>query len=88
MRGRALPRRTGQLQGDHVRRSRSRRRGRAGLLTAAVAFARSPQGQRLIAEARRRYDTPENRARVREAVRDLQSRARAQGGLPGRTRRR
>ena len=34
----------------------------------ALAFARSPQGQRMIMEARRRYDTPENRARLREAV--------------------
>ena len=45
-----------------------RRRGRAGLIGAALTFARSPQGQRMIREARRRFDTPENRARLRETV--------------------
>ena len=51
-----------------------RRRGRAGLIGAALAFARSPQGQRVIMEARRRYATPENRARLREAVAGARSR--------------
>ena len=41
---------------------------RLGLITAAVTFARSERGQRLIKQARERYDTPENRAKVREAV--------------------
>jgi hypothetical protein len=41
---------------------------RAGVLGAAIAFARSPQGQHLIGEARRRFDTPENRAKVRQLV--------------------
>lgn len=50
-----------------------RRTRRAGLVGATVAFLRSPQGQRLIAEARRRYDTPENRARLRQAVADVRS---------------
>ncbi len=49
------------------------RRSRAGLLGMAVAFARSPQGQRLIAEARRRYDTPENRAKLRQVVAGLRT---------------
>ena len=53
-----------------------RGRGRAGLVGAAVAFLRSPQGQRLVREARRRYDTPENRARLRQAVGDLKQRRR------------
>lgn len=39
----------------------------------AVAFARSPQGQRMIADARRKYDTPENRARLRQTVAGLRS---------------
>jgi len=51
-----------------------RRRGRAGLIGAALAFARSPQGQRMIREARRRYDTPENRDRLRQAVAGARSR--------------
>ena len=51
-----------------------RRKGRAGLIGAALAFARSPQGQRMLIEARRRYDTPENRARLRQAVARARSR--------------
>ena len=54
------------------------RTGRAGLLGAAMAFARSPQGQRMIRDARRRYDTPENRALLREKVTGLRSRRRGQ----------
>ncbi len=45
-----------------------RRTGRAGLLGMAMAFARSPQGQRMIMDARRRYDTPENRALLKQKV--------------------
>jgi CHASE3 domain sensor protein len=41
---------------------------RLGLLGAAVTFARSERGQRMIQQARQKYDTPENRAKVREAV--------------------
>ncbi len=48
-----------------------RRTSRSGLLAAAITFARSRQGQRLIAEARRRYDTPANRARIRELLAQL-----------------
>lgn len=44
---------------------------RAGLLAAAISFARTPQGQRLIAQARQKLDTPENRAKVQEAVAGL-----------------
>ena len=51
-----------------------RGKGRAGLLGAALAFARSPQGQRMLMEARRRYDTPENRARLRETVAGMRNR--------------
>ena len=55
-----------------------RRTGRAGLLGAALAFAQSPQGQRMIREARRRYDTPENRALLRQKVAGLRSGRRRQ----------
>ncbi len=48
-----------------------RRTGRAGLLGAAMAFARSPQGQRMLRDARRRYDTPANRARLRQMLTDM-----------------
>jgi hypothetical protein len=50
-----------------------RRRGRAGLVGAAMAFLQSPQGQRMIREARRRYDTPENRALLRQKVAGLRA---------------
>ena len=42
--------------------------GRAGLLMAAVSFARSPRGRRMLADARRKFDTPQNRAKVQETV--------------------
>lgn len=45
------------------------RLGRAGLLGAAVTFARSERGQRMIREARQKYDTAENRAKAREVLR-------------------
>jgi len=41
---------------------------RLGLIAAAVTFARSERGQKVIQQARQKYDTPENRAKVREAV--------------------
>jgi hypothetical protein len=50
-----------------------RRPGRATLMTAAVAFLRSPQGQRMVSDARRRLDTPANRQRARELVTGLRS---------------
>ena len=43
-----------------------------------MAFARSPQGQRMIREARRRYDTPQNRALVRQKVAELRAGRRRQ----------
>jgi len=52
---------------------------RLGLIASAVAFARSERGQRLIADARRKYDTPENRAKVRQAVSNFRD-SRAAGG--------
>ena len=42
---------------------------RIGLIGAVIAFARSERGQRFISDARRKYDTPENRAKVSEALR-------------------
>lgn len=53
-----------------------RRGGRAGLLGAALAFAQSPQGQRMLREARRRYDTPQNRELLRQKVAGLRGRRR------------
>ena len=38
------------------------------MIGVALTFARSERGQRLIQQARERYDTPENRAKIREAV--------------------
>lgn len=51
-----------------------RRGGRAGLLGMAMAFARSPQGQRMIRDARRKYDTPQNREMLRQKVAGMRGR--------------
>jgi hypothetical protein len=50
------------------------RMGRMGMLAAAVAFARSERGQKFIAGARRKYDTPANRAKLTGAIGDLRNR--------------
>jgi len=50
-----------------------RRGRRAGLLGAALAFAQSPQGQRMLMEARRRYDTPQNRELLKQKVAGLRA---------------
>ena len=60
------------------------RKKRLGLLATAVAFARSERGQRMIADARRKYDTPENRAKVGQAVSNLRNRP--ANGTPRRVR--
>jgi hypothetical protein len=51
-----------------------RRGGRAGLLGMAMAFARSPQGQRMIRDARRKYDTPQNRELLKQKVAGMRGR--------------
>lgn len=53
-----------------------RRGGRAGLLGMAMAFARSPQGQRMIRDARRKYDTPQNRELLKQKVAGMRGRRR------------
>lgn len=57
---------------------------RLGLIASAVAFARSERGQRLIADARRKYDTPENRAKLSAAMSNVRNRS--AGGATRRTR--
>jgi hypothetical protein len=57
---------------------------RAGLVGAAISFARSPRGQKLIGEARQKYDTPANRAKARQAFTQL--RGSGQRGQAGRQR--
>jgi hypothetical protein len=47
---------------------RSMRMKRASLIGAAVAFARSPRGQEMLSKARQKYDTPQNRARLRDTM--------------------
>lgn len=42
-------------------------------------FVTSPQGRRMVQDARTRLDTPENRKKVEEAVSRLRAR---QGGQP------
>lgn len=44
---------------------------RLGLLGAAVTFARSERGQQLLREARQKYDTPANRAKVQDTLAGL-----------------
>jgi len=51
---------------------------------AAIAFARSERGQRLIADARRKYDTPANRAKVSEALANLRNSSQGHGRPSGR----
>ena len=41
---------------------------RAGLLGAAISMARSEKGQRMIRDLRTKYDTPDNRAKARDAL--------------------
>lgn len=50
---------------------------RLGLIGALVTFARSERGQRMIQQAREKYDTPQNRAKAREALAGLRSGGRA-----------
>jgi hypothetical protein len=47
------------------------RRGRGAAACGGVPVPDSPQGQRLIREARRRYDTPANRAKLRQVLAEL-----------------
>ena len=44
---------------------------------AAVSFARSEQGKKTIAEARRRVDTPANRERARQGVQQVTAQLKA-----------
>ena len=46
---------------------------RIGFIASAVAFARSERGKRMISDARRKYDTPANRAKLKQAVGNLRS---------------
>ena len=46
---------------------------RLGMLGAAISFARSERGRRMIRDARTKYDTPENRAKARETLANLRS---------------
>jgi hypothetical protein len=57
---------------------------RVAPIASAVAFARSERGQRLIADAGRKYDTPENRAKLSEAIGTLRNRSAAGTSRPAR----
>jgi superfamily II DNA/RNA helicase len=50
------------------------RLGRAGLVGAAISFARSERGKRMIRDARNRVDTPANRDKVKQTVSGLRAR--------------
>lgn len=45
--------------------------GKLALIGGAVAFARSTQGKKAIAQARQKYDTPENRQVLQQKVATL-----------------
>ena len=53
---------------------------RKTLLAAAVAFASSPQGRRMIQQAKTYAQRPENRAKAQQAVSQVKSRATARKG--------
>jgi multisubunit Na+/H+ antiporter MnhG subunit len=48
------------------------------LLAGLVALASSPKGRRMIADARTKYDTPENRKKVGDAISQLRKKGAAQ----------
>jgi hypothetical protein len=56
---------------------------RLGMLGAAISFARSERGRRMIRETRAKYDTPENRAKARETLANLRSNRSNRSGGPG-----
>jgi hypothetical protein len=66
--------RIGRAPHGHMTLMRLRR---AGLIGAAITFARSERGQQLIRDAREKYDTPANRAKAREALSGLRGGRRA-----------
>ena len=41
------------------------------LLASAIAFASSPKGRKMLASARTKYDTPENRKKIGDAISQL-----------------
>jgi len=47
------------------------------LLAGLVALASSPKGRKMIADARTRYDTPENRAKAMQTFNRLRSKRRS-----------
>jgi hypothetical protein len=47
---------------------------RAGLLGAAISFARSERGQRMLSDARARIDTPANRQKLKSTVTSVRNR--------------
>jgi hypothetical protein len=53
------------------------------LLAAAMAFASSPQGRRLIQQAREYASRPENRAKAQQALAQVRSRATSRGTSTG-----
>ena len=45
--------------------------GKIGVIGAVTSFARSGRGQRIIADARRKYDTPANRDKAKQGLQQL-----------------
>lgn len=57
---------------------------KAGVMGAAMAFLQSERGRRVVADARRRLDTPENRDKARRLVEQARTQvARGAGRRPG-----
>jgi len=55
---------------------------KVGFVGAAVSFARSSRGQQLIADARRRYDTPANREWAKQGFQQVRQQVSSRRGAP------
>lgn len=57
-------------------------RNKKSLFAAAAAFAASPQGRRMLQQAKEYASRPENRARAKQFIADARSRRKGTGSPP------
>ena len=67
---------TGAIATVELGEEKVMRMKRAGLLGAAITFGRSERGQRMVREARAKYDTPANRTKARDTLAGLRGKRR------------